>query len=160
MTFTRKIRFRPSYNHIRPAPGDNYGIGEMRMWFILGGDKGAVQWMIGTGWYIKSARDHLAKFPPRVHLLPSAWDLGYHAKEPQYEGQSVQDENCPETGGRCFYDGSALNAELLTEGFLAGGDEWVWSRLEAYYRYRFEGAAWPDFTPMYEPHPSERRAAS
>lgn len=157
--FTRRIDFRGGFNWIKSDPSRNYGVSSVKMTFILVGPKGAVQWMIGTEWFPKQARDHLGKFPMNArerYEKPTGYDLGYHAKEPQYEGHSQMKHDCELTGGSCYYDGSSLAADDLVEGFLNGGDEWVWNRLEAYYRCRFEDAAYPDFTPIIEPHPDDK----
>jgi hypothetical protein len=57
-----------------------------------------------------------------------------------------------------FNGALALNGFLLR--FLNGGDEWVWNRLEAYYECRFEGAEYPNFDPIIEPHPDDRTKAA
>ena len=49
-----------------------------------------------------------------------------------------------------------LNADEVIEGFLAGGTDWLWPKLEEYYACIFEGAPFPDFTPHYLPHPDDR----
>lgn len=159
--FSRSVSFRPSFDFRRGGAANDYGIGSVRITFRLVGEKGAVQWMIGTDWFVESARKHLATFPRRDWddgRAPKGWDLGYHSPTPHYEGQESREcDLLP--GGHCYYDGSGLNADLLIEGFLAGGDDWVWSRLEAYYANTFEGAPWPDFTPIHQTHPDDRRAA-
>lgn len=150
--FARRVNLSPSFDRRDPRPSVNYGIGEVRMWFYLIGRKGAVQWQIGTGWYCNSAERHLRSFPDdpggyrdESRYRPRAWDLGYHAREAQYDGQTVVDQDCETIGGPCFYDGSGLNAELLLDGFLEGGERFLWPALEAYYGHVFEGADWPDF---------------
>lgn len=157
--FERWVECHPSRNWIRTDPNRNYGITNMKMLFYVRGPKGAVQWMIGTEWGIKPVRDHLARFP-RDDMdkmrQPHGWDLGYHSFKPMYEGQSALSENCPALNGdRCFYDGSGLNADLLIEGFLARGTEWLWPQLEAYYRCTFEGEPFPEFKFEYLPHPDD-----
>lgn len=143
--FTRRIDFLSAFDKRSDNPSKNYGIGAVRMVFLLIGEKGAVQWMIGTGWYTASAVTHLAGFPPSGFdkPRPSGWDLGYHAKAPKYEGQSPMGHCHVLAEGDCFYDGSSLNAELPIEGFLAGGLDYLWPKLEALYRSTFEDAPWP-----------------
>ena len=144
--FTRRIDFTPSFDKRNPKPSQNYGIGSMRIRFVLIGAKGAVQWMIGTEWFVASAREHLRKFD-HMHKIdemrrPQGYDLGYHAYKPVYEGQSQMDD-CDILNGPCFYDGSGLNAELLIEPFLSQGEEYLWPALEAYYAHTFNDAPWP-----------------
>ena len=141
---TRSVEFSPSWNRLSDDPSKNYGIRAMNITFYVKGPKGAIQWKLSTGWYVSPARDHLRQFSPPLVMYPMAMDLGYHAHEPQYENQTPLTESCDVIGGgRCFYDGSPLNAELLTEGFLSGGADYLWPKLEGVYRHQFEGAEWP-----------------
>lgn len=147
MTLEHRIDFIPAFDKRDADPSKNYGIGAMKIRFMVVGPKGAIQWLIGTGWYVRSAREHLKGFPVHEWDLkrkPEGYDLGYHAKEPQYEGQSAMD-HCDVLGdGACFYDGSSLQAELPIEGFLSEGADYVWRKLEAEYRHRLEGdGEWP-----------------
>ncbi len=156
--FETWVECQPSYYLIRDEPAKNYGVGNMKIVFYLKGPKGAVQWMIGTEWGIKPVREHLDRFgwskydDPRQ---PKAWDIGYHAHEPQYEDQSKMGDDCHVLGGPCYYDGSGLNAEPFVEGFLAGGTDWLWPKLAEVYRAWFEDGKWPDLTPEYRKHPDE-----
>ena len=160
--FERTVNVSPSYNWIRAEPSKNYGVTTCGMWFMLKGQKGAVQFHIGTVWASLPVRQHLSQFKndyddPRV---PSGYDLGYHSKEPMYEGHSAMKSDCELTGGECYYDGSGLAANRVVEGFLAGGTDWLWKKLEQYYNHRFYDAEYPDFTPEYLPHPDDRKEAA
>lgn len=160
--FETWVDVSPSYHWMRDDPDRNYGVGNVKMTFVLRGPKGAIQFMIGTDWGIKPVRDHLEGFgfgqydDPRQ---PKGWDLGYHAYEPQYEGQ-IPMGDCHVLGGNCFYDGSSLQADAVIEGFLAGGTAWLWPKLAQVYRARFEGGEWPSFHAEYQPHPDDRPAAA
>lgn len=157
--FKRQIVFKPGFDWRHANSSRDYGIGAVRMWFILIGEHGAVQWQIGTDWFTESARNHLSKFSKPNKLQPDGWDLGYHSKTPRYEGHDNMECDClPEK--RCYYDGSSLLADNLVEGFLNGGDEWVWNRLEAYYAHIFGDKEYPNFDPIVVPHPDERKALS
>ena len=120
------IRFRVAFDKRSPEPNKNYGIGDMHIIFLVIGPKGAVQWLIGTGWYVDSACKHLMGFARNSltdQRRPNGWDLGYHSKEPKYEDQSPMDQ-C-DICEPCYYDGSSLNAELPIEAFAefkAGAD--------------------------------------
>ncbi|MGH6792791.1 MAG: glycoside hydrolase family 3 N-terminal domain-containing protein, partial [Methyloceanibacter sp.] len=50
----------------------------------------------------------------------------------------------------------ALLGQAMIEGFLAGGTDWLWPKLEEFYRHIFEGAPFPDFTAHYLPHPDDK----
>lgn len=152
-SFEHRVEITGSYYAMHPDPARNYGVSGNRIRFIVIGPKGAVQWIIGAGWYVKQAREHLAQFPHRHDdaRKPDGWDLGYHSPKAMYDSQKANDCDLL-SGGKCFYDGSGLNADLLIEGFLARGTEWLWPKLEEYYRCIFEAAPFPDFTPNYVTH--------
>ena len=70
-------------------------------------------------------------------------DVGYHARVRQYDDQELMSGTCHVIDGPCYYDGSSLNAELPIEGFLSGGLEYLWPKLEAFYRFTFDDGEWP-----------------
>jgi hypothetical protein len=154
------VQVHPSFHWMRTDPKRNYGVGNVSMTFFLRGEKGAIQFKIGTEWGIKPVRDHLSGFSSeyRSYDKPSGWDLGYHAKEPQYEGHSPMGQ-CDAIGCQCYYDGSGLQADEMIEGFMAGGTAWLWPKLAEVYRARFEEGEWPSFQPEYRPHPDDRKVA-
>lgn len=153
-----KIEWWPAFSWRKPDPKRDYGNGALMIRFIVMGPKGAVQWYTSTGWYLAAVREIAASNPYRERDKLEGWDLGYHALEPQYEGQNVSRESCEYCGGKpCYYDGSSLQAKELEEGFLAGGPEWVFKKLREYYAYTFEGGTYPEFTPEYQPHPDDRQ---
>lgn len=160
--FTRRLDFTHAKDWYKPDnPSRNYGHIGVKMTFSLKGPKGAVHWVISPSWYVESTRqmwlrmerERMEREPAKNK--PDAWDIGYHSPEPRYEGQKPMQECCHILGGTCYYDGSSLQAEKLIEGFLSGGEEWLWLKLEDYYRYTFEDAPYPDFAPKYEPHPDD-----
>ena len=157
--FERRIMFKPGFDWRRSESSRDFGIGSIRIWFVVIGEKGAVQWQIGTDWYPESARHHLSHFHREPKHKPDGWDLGFHSKAQMYEGQEPHEcDVLPD--GKCFYDGSTTNADLLIEGFLNGGDDWIWNRLEAYYDHVFWEKDFPSFDPIIVPHPDDRAALS
>ena len=137
--FERIVNCSPSFNKIDQDPNKNYGIGAMRIWFILKGELGAVQFQIGTEWFCEAARRHLDNFPVRnIEDLrkPQGWDIGYHSLKPMYDRHEPMDCNLfPD--GRCYYDGSSLRADKWIEPFLTGGTKWLWEELEREYNSLF-----------------------
>lgn len=122
-------------------PKKNYGLGGLRVWFILIGPRGAVQFQCGFPIYLPHVERTLV--PTWTHTRRdeiSGWDVGYHAKEPQFEGQSQMDCKHVE-GGKCYYDGSSMRAqEWADEIFTIRGErpeKEIWTRLENEYRERF-----------------------
>lgn len=149
-------RFTRSYD-LRDTPpgGRSFGINSMDLIFIVRGPLGAVNWTLSTGWYVESARSPSHRFD-RTDQKPWPIDLGYHSHKPA-DYQSATEPSQPSCtfldGAPCWYDGTSLGAEDLLEGFLAGGDAWLWPKLEAIYHSRFEAGPWPTFEPEYLPHP-------
>ena len=137
--FQRRVDFQRAYDKRDPDPAKNYGIGSMRIRFVLIGELGAVQWMIGTPWDVPTARGPKSWRDPS---RPDGWDLGYHSPHPMYDGQEPM-SSCDVLDCHCYYDGSGLNADLLIENFVAQGGEYVWAALEAYYRSVFHNEPWP-----------------
>lgn len=120
-----------------------HGIGGVELLAFLVGPAGAVQFRHLTNWYPASVDTPFSRRDYRG--VPA--DLGYHAREPQYDGQP-QMERCdilwpddPDHG--CYYDGSGLNAEPVFEVLVNGGDEALWEYLLRYYRQVFHGEGTP-----------------
>lgn len=159
--FERIFQVRPAYDFRDADPSRNYGIHNAVMVFVVKKGHNAIQWVVSTGWYTKSAEAHLRTFPKREYreqydYRPWATDIGYHAILPQYDGQHKLHEHCEYTGGACYYDGSSLHAEDFVDGFLQGGTDWLWPILEQVYRARFEGGEYPDLTPPVQINPRDR----
>lgn len=148
--FTRRLTFGRAYDL-----GQRFGIQSMIMQFALTGPLGAVNWSISTNWWLEAQRrqsaDMYSRYPFDVIELvaPRATGIGYHARVAQYPDQTPCEGCQLLDGGTCYYDGSSLWAEKWVEGFLAGGEEWLWLRLEDYYRQRYENGPEVDLTPEY-----------
>lgn len=141
--FEKIVTVSPAYSKRDPDPKKDYGIGACRIVFVLKGPNGAVQFMIGTDWYLpqtqRENREWQHKFDSDFDKIkPEGWDVGYHSPRPLYEGQSKMDR-CDILPDGCYYDGSGLMADEWIPEFLAGGTEWLWPRLERFYRERLEG---------------------
>lgn len=136
--FERVVEFEPAYHKVHEDPKKNYVVGSVRIRFVLRGPKGATQFLMGTGWHLPETWDWWAKTGClSVHKgikNPNGWDLGFHAKKPQYKGHALMEKNCRHMGGKCYYDGSGLRAEPVLEAPIKGGHEAVWKILEAEYR--------------------------
>lgn len=142
--FEKIVEVHPAYDHhTGKGPSGKKGGGhhgcEIR--FVLKGQKGAVQFLIMTDWMLPSSREWLKasgfgrgfRESVREERGFMAADVGYHAVEPQYEGQGDA-RPCPYTStGKCYYDGSGCLADEWAEGFIAGGTEWLWKKLEERY---------------------------
>lgn len=122
-----------------PEPKKNYGIHALDVWFILKGPKGAVQFGVTFPAYLPHVRRELERKPDPYGSLTRirGFDVGYHAKEAQFEGHSPM--KC-EMFGECYYDGSSLRADAWAEEIFEGPgrpEDEIWKRLEEEYISRF-----------------------
>lgn len=133
--YDREVQFQAGYDHRDQREGGCHGL---QIRFVLRGSEGAVQFLIYTDWLPSWVCDgsfgKTFKHPPSptYDLFPMAADLGYHWPTPRYEGQEERDCDLLPSG-KCFYDGSGLNAELVMAELLTGGGEAVWKHLADYY---------------------------
>lgn len=129
-------KVRLPFDRRHSDPKQNYGIHGLDIWFILKGEKGAVQFGVTVNVYLP----HVNNTSRKGDLgLFSGFDVGYHAMEPQFEGHTQMD-NC-EICQPCYYDGSSLRAaEWVKEIFSVRGDapeKLIWEKLENEYKARF-----------------------
>jgi hypothetical protein len=128
----RIVSFEPGFD--RRAEG--YGVGAMRLRFVLKGELGAVQFLLGTNWYPRHVQEaEAAKGLDlyRGEILPTGWDIGYHSPRPMYEGQTPMGP-CEYLDGKpCYYDGSSLAADPIRDAFLERGEPAVWEACEERY---------------------------
>lgn len=126
---TREIRFSPAWDERTPDPRTNRGIHGVDMWWYLTGPKGVIQFGLSTNWYLPQSQQSPQN--------PLPFDLGYHSPGPMHECQTAMDCHLL-PGGRCYYDGSTLNAYPVYEILLREGSEGVWKFLEGHYKAIFE----------------------
>ena len=146
--FRRVTEWTPAYNRVP----EGYGRHGMDLRFVLVGAKGAVQFVLFTNWLTSWDRMDNEKGGVRCpdgrrrkdDLGPMPADLGYHAKEPQYDGQSPNRTSCEYIDGVCYYDGSGLNAEDVFDVFTDKGEEAMWKLLEGVYHAQFDGDPMPE----------------
>jgi len=106
----------------KPGQGGSHGLQGLCIAFISKGDKGAVQFLLSTGWPPQrsdtgSIRYRTLDFSKCRDLFPLPADLGFHSKEPHYDGHEPMSDDCPYTDGEpCYYDGSGLNAVDTSAG--------------------------------------------
>lgn len=141
MEFEKTVTFQPAFDKRDPNSSNNYGIHGVSIRFVLRGKRGATQFLVYTDWHLPHVQRELRerRFDFGVMLdeiQPMGADIGYHAYQPQYEGQRPMD-NCDILGCPCYYDGTSLGASEFVPEFLAGGSDAVWKKLEEVYRGRF-----------------------
>lgn len=131
--FDRIVTVIPAFDRRHKDPSKNYGIHSAELRMVLKGSKGATQFVLYTGWHLKHVREGSFVSDP----LPA--DLGFHSPIPQYTGHEETSIECPYVdGGRCYYDGSSLQADTVFDALVSGGSEAVWEILEGYYHEMFD----------------------
>lgn len=163
MTLERIFNIRGAYDLTRAEPKENYGIDSMKLYFAVKGPKGGVSALLAAAWYLpqNQAASYAMytkgyPFNPLKELMqPRWWDISQHSKEPMYDEQTAQ-VKCELTDGLCYCDGTSLwGEEEWLLGFLHGGSDWLFERLEDYYRSIFDGGPAVDLTPIPRKHPKE-----
>lgn len=128
----RIVTMRPAFHRVHEDPKKNYGVGSVSLRMVLKGPLGAVQFLLLTNWYLPQTHAWWGSrgIKPGLECVPA--DKGYHWTTPQYEGQEPMDcDLLP--GGKCYYDGSGLNADELYQVLLKEGSDGVWRELEEFY---------------------------
>lgn len=122
------VRFEPAYEK-------EGSIGAVRIRFVLKGELGAIQFLLGTDWYTENKQREFYDHPcSYFEVEPKGWDVGYHSPKPMHENDEPISNTCEFLDGRpCYYDGSSLAAEPIRDRLLAEGDAAVWEELERRY---------------------------
>ena len=127
----RIIKLEAGYDKRDPDPNKNYGIHGVNLRMVLKGSKGAVQFLLYTGWMVPSARE-TGGYSETAKYIPA--DLGYHSLMPMRDSDTPMSEPCEFLDGKpCYYDGSSLAAGRIFNVLTEEGDEGVWRELTAYY---------------------------
>ena len=160
--FERIVEFSPAFDGRPPNAGGrqewrtktmkpddgtdctNYGIGGVKIRFVLKGEKGAIQFLIGTDWYpphVQKASFDRGQQTSCFRIRPDGWDVGYHSLTPMHEDQEPITDSCEYLDGKpCYYDGSSLRADKWVRNILLKeGSAGVWKAMEKEYTVRFEG---------------------
>lgn len=133
------IKTIPAFSKRNSDPKKDYGVGSMRVCFIVKGEKGAIQFLLNTGGYLKSVIDEWIETGKSFDYCGylEGWDLGYHSPTPQYNGQ-IKNDNCNIIPGGCYYDGTSLGASEPLDIFINEGEDGLWKFLEKVYKHRFQ----------------------
>jgi len=132
----RIIQISPAWDKRDPNPGKNYGIGDCSLFMVLKGDLGAVSFTAFTNWYLPHVFIESLDYDrqARKSIRPKGAFLSYHSPLPlnDYEEDHPFHE-CEWIGGKCFGDGSDLQAEPVFDLLVREGSDAVWKYLEQYY---------------------------
>lgn len=141
----RELIILPAYD----KRDKGYGQHCAEMCFYVKGERGAVQFILFTGWYPHIIPKPDAPWqelcvPIKLEKLdyPTPADLGYHSLTPLRDWQTPIMMECPVLGGKtCYYDGSGLNCYRIFSVMVHEGGERMWEELEKYYAELFEAPA-------------------
>ena len=130
--FEKIIRVEPAFDRRHADPSKDYGIGSVRLLFVLKGTKGAISFGCSTGMYLpQQVSEHGHK--PWREWQPMGYSVGCCSPYPRYEGQQAGSP-CEWLDGKpCYGDGSCLAAEEVMKTLIRKGEEGVWQELENYY---------------------------
>lgn len=142
----RVFEVSPAYDK-RAESGGKYGQHCVDMLWLVKGELGVIQFRLFTGWYKGCVTPpgtvwremRVVASGSKELSAPMPADIGYHSPKPMYEGQTEMDCHVL-PGGKCFYDGSGLNAMNYFAVLVHEGGEKLWEALEREYAQRFEGA--------------------
>lgn len=154
-----KIEFNAGYDCIKfkckfssktclPNKGGSHGRHGLEIKFLSIGDAGAVQFVIYTGWLPHHVKKDDIGYRSilkwgMTDVMPA--DLGYHSIKPVYEGQDIVSDSCPYIDNKpCYYDGSGLNASDAMYSLVNGGQDALWTFLDAYYECVFNKGNYPE----------------
>lgn len=146
LEITKNITISAAFDKRHKDPSKNYGIHGCDLRFILGNEKGYVQFVLYTNWLLPELveeykRDSdsimvIERYPFTYIQEPMPADLGYHSPVPRYDGQTAL--SCDLVpGGKCYYDGSGLNAIKVFDVLRREGSDGVWKFLENYHKELF-----------------------
>lgn len=150
--FEQIVQISPAYDKRSKDPKKDYGIGSATLRMLLQDreTKQAVHFVIYLGWYLPGSVPEELVQRSSIHYKthvgfraaaaqtsdPLPVDLGYHSREPRWEGQT--ETKCDVLGGSCYYDGSGLNAYDAWAVLIKDGHDGLWKFLENYYVETFD----------------------
>lgn len=97
--------------------------------FVLKGPNGATQFVV-----ILNTQFRDDPTAPKTLRGPMGVDVGYHAYEPQHEGQEPFGECQFLDGEICYYDGSGMAGMDLADAVQEKGINYIWEVLLARYK--------------------------
>lgn len=144
----RAIRFAPAFHRCRDERG-NFGIGGVRMMWMLRVGGYGIGWDVHTGWLLPKEEfmaaangcDHPMHRdgPPRSEATGGAVD--FHMPQPMWEGHEPTSHECQFTGGVCYSDVGFLLGNHMFDLLRTKGDDAVWSELRALIQERIDADA-------------------
>lgn len=130
--FKKRVKFHPAWDQRDSDPNHNYGIRDVHLRFSLIGDKGAVQLLMATGWYLPELQ---------ISCQPVGHHIGIHSYVPTFDDQEISQEKCdllPCKNGKCFYGAMYCESDRLVNELIKHGDNAVWKKLKEIYFSEFK----------------------
>lgn len=136
----RVVRFRPAFHRCDPNPSKDYGIGGVRMLWVLRVNDWAMTWDVSTDWGLPDEAFRAArpdcKHPshrngyPRMHRGASGGAVDWHSPVPLWEDSEQPSQLCcPITNAPCYLDTGFILGDDLFDLLREDGDEAVWMKL-------------------------------
>lgn len=136
--FERIVSFMPGF--VCPVSGPkSHGIHGVDMIWVLKGDKGAVDFVLFTGWMPQTA----GRLASMVGLPPVPASIGWHSNTPLFPAHGKRKGKCPWVDGPCYPDTSFTLSEKAFAILTAEGEEPLWAFLESCYRNQFDKSPRP-----------------
>ena len=154
-----KIVFLPAWDKTDPDPSKDYGISDVEILFLVVGDKGIVEFQLGTNWHLPHVVDRRLNamkgdvlngkhnFLLKKWITPFPLDVCCFSLERLSE-DDLYFENLPHRFPEptsCYYSYKVFEYEYddvatdyAYKNFIEKGIDWLWEYLEKYYREVFE----------------------
>lgn len=129
--FKTHIEIQPAFDKRDPNPSKDYGIGSVKIRFVLRGEKGAVIFSCSTGMYLpqqvkEHGHDEWKKWQPMGYGVWYCTTTPIEGVEPR--------KNCENLDGKdCYGDGSCLASDEVMPILISEGSEGLWKKLKEYY---------------------------
>lgn len=150
------VKFLPAWDRTDPDPKKNYGISDVEIRFWVIGDKGIVEYQLGTGWHLPHVVDRrLEAMKHNVYIgkedfLLRRWsspafsyDICYYSPVRVSEDDICWEEGVtivPVDWKPVFYgyryepeENGKYTTDYVYEKFLTDGEDFLWKYLEDYY---------------------------
>ena len=158
MKLERKVLFFSAWDKTNSDPYKNYGVSDIRMKFLIIGNKGVVEFDLSTNWYLPHVMERRLQslkrdiffgkedFLLRRYIQPYPMDICYWSLERISEDDTYFEDGLDYIFDHnpCFYgykyekeDDGLYTIDFVYQKFLERGDIAVWEYLENYYYYTF-----------------------
>jgi hypothetical protein len=134
----RRISFKPAWDRTNDPSGKNYGVHGVDMEFVLTGPKGAINFLVYTGWHLPSVWNSWRSrgLPTHDYQLCDGAMICYHARK-RTGHEDRESEECEYLDGKCYSGCWYSAAGALFWEFVEKGEDVVWAELTRRYEAVF-----------------------